>query len=409
MDLKHLINKLDTIASKQVLLESEIPIIEGEETWSQRAIDEHKEDSSIASKLIESFGYIAEASPEELIRQQPAMSYAGNRLAGADAGGSNANPTGYDPSKTQYAWQDGKANPDWPGNKPPEDQKDKPADDKKPDQPKKKPGIAANPGTKAYQHWLNQNGYKVAIDGKYGPETKKVTSDIVDNRLMKATAEKAKTGKYPPGEEEFMRAWQDMHGVGSAYNVKPGQGPGTISLGDAAFVKIMQQYKYDPKTGNPMPGAVKSAPAAADGKAGAADAKSGQGTQPSGSAGSAGGAVPKELEGAPKTEPYWVNGVRYEWKSTGQRNPNVPYYSELYNWQPTFKPGQWGLNSNQAAAKGGYTGPDSKKSEQYGWRADGQKLATNEPPKQGTQIASANTGTINKESIDDIRFLSGLK
>jgi hypothetical protein len=190
----------------------------------------------VYKKLVESFGYIAEAP---------------------------INATGYDPDKVQYAYQDGKANPNYPGAKPTpgpdtsdyQDPKglDNVTNDpeQKKDKPKPKPGMTANPGTKAYQHWLTQNGYKVAIDGKYGPETKRVTSDIVNNRLNKATEFKARTGKYAPGEEEFMKAWQDMHGVGAAYNVRPGQGPGTVSLGDAAFVKIMKQYGYDPKTGDP--------------------------------------------------------------------------------------------------------------------------------------------------------------
>jgi len=249
MDLKNLINKLDTISSKKILLESTDTDVKLE-TEIQSVKKENKNVPSMSDKLIESFGYIAEASPEELIRQQPAMSYAANKLSGANATGrdTTANPTGYDPKKVQYSYQDGKANPDWPGNKPPEDQKDTPTDQTNPtdqDKPKPKSKYNVNPGTRAYQHWLNSHGVKVAIDGKYGPATQAAASTMFEK--IKAAKEK---DLYEPRFQES----QTMLGVGTAHNVKPSPGTSYMWLNSPKYLEAMKKYGYDPKTGNPIPG-----------------------------------------------------------------------------------------------------------------------------------------------------------
>ena len=330
MDLKNLINKLDTISSKKILLESTDTDVKLE-TEIQSVKKENKNVPSMSNKLIESFGYIAELSQDELakkIKDQPAMSYAAKNLAGDNttAGDTTANPTGYDPKKVQYSYQDGKANPDWPGNKPPEDQKDTPTDQTNPtdqNKPKPKPGMVGNPGTRAYQHWLNQNGYKVAIDGKFGPEMKKVTSDIVNNRLAKATAGKVETGKYAPGEEEFMKAWQDMNGVGSAYNVKPGGN--NMSLNSPSYLQVMKKYGFDPKTGNPISGSKTTA-------------APGQGTQPTDpNAATSGGtdakskasAISKAISGA-GTDEQAVYGVLDTIKNAEEFNQVAASYKTLW-------------------------------------------------------------------------------
>lgn len=416
MDFKDLISKLDTISSKKILLESESPILEGEETWAQRVIDEDQSNLSMAKELIESFGYIAEASPEELIRQQPAMSYAANKLGGADAGATNSNPTGYDPNKVQYAYQDGKANPDWPGNKPPADQKDKPADDKKPDQPKKKPARVMNPGAKAFQHFLNSQGFKVKADGKMGPETKTAG----DTHYTKLAAEiKAASDAYIKTMNDADKVKRDQLGKlmdqhirlqGLSYADVVGNRPGNAYIGSPEFIQTMKQYGYDPKTGDPVGGA-KSAPAAADGKAGAADVKSGQGTQPtntnaaSASAAASTGALPKELDSADKKEPYWVSGTRYEFTKDWDQQQQ----QWVQRWKATHRPGEAAFNANtRAAGNLGYTGPQSSLVQGIAKLDREKNLAAQQPPAQGSSIPGSG-GAINKESLDDIRFLSGLK
>ena len=184
----------------------------------------------VYSKLVESFGYIAEAP---------------------------INQTGYDPEKVQYAYQDGKANPNWPGNKPPagpdtSDYRDPrgldnvtndPVKDKPTDKPKSK--YNENPGTRAYQHWLNSHGIKVAIDGKYGPQTQTAASTMFEK--IKAAKEK---DLYEPRFQES----QTMLGVGTAHNVKPSPGTSYMWLNSPKYLEAMKKYGYDPKTGNPIPG-----------------------------------------------------------------------------------------------------------------------------------------------------------
>jgi len=194
-----------------------------------------------------------------------------------------------------------------------------PSKDAKPVTPdaKKKPvtpgGKAGrkNAGTTAYQNWLNSKGKKVAVDGMFGDETKTAGSDPA-------------LRKDP--------AFMDMLGVGTAYNVIPGQG---LSLDSPEYLAIMKKYGFDPKTGNPVGGAGTT------------------GTKPSATPGAAGGAstIPNDKlqQAMPHARPgaeYWIDGYRYEKQPRG-------------GWRETFKPGDWGWNSNQAKASNKYTGPDS--------------------------------------------------
>ena len=101
----------------------------------------------------------------------------------------------------------------------------------------------ANPGTKAIQHYLNtKHGQKLAVDGRDGPLT---------TAAIRSLSGKISTDDYA-----------NIAGLAYAYNVLPGQGPGTISLGNPEFVKRMTALGYDPKTGNPMGGGQAASPAA---------------------------------------------------------------------------------------------------------------------------------------------------
>jgi len=101
----------------------------------------------------------------------------------------------------------------------------------------------ANPGTKAIQHYLNtKHGQKLAVDGKDGPLT---------TAAIRSLRDKLSTDEYA-----------NIAGLAYAYNVLPGQGPGTVSLGNPEFVKRMTALGYDPKTGNPMGGGQAASPAA---------------------------------------------------------------------------------------------------------------------------------------------------
>lgn len=184
----------------------------------------------VYKKLVESFGYIAEAP---------------------------INATGYDPDKVQYAYQNGKANPNYPGaqNTPGPDTSDyqdpKGLDnvtndpEQKTNKPKPKSGMPANPGTRAYQHWLNKHGIKVTVDGKYGPQTKTAASTMY---------EKIKASKQKDAFEPRFQESQAMLGVGTAYNVKPSPGTDYVWLGSPKYLETMKKYGYDPKTGDPIPG-----------------------------------------------------------------------------------------------------------------------------------------------------------
>jgi hypothetical protein len=97
-----------------------------------------------------------------------------------------------------------------------------------------------NPGTKAIQHYLNTKyGQKLAVDGMDGPLT---------TAAIRSLSGKISTDEYA-----------NIAGLAYAYNVKPGQGPGTVSLGNPEFVKRMTALGYDPKTGDPVGGAKPSA------------------------------------------------------------------------------------------------------------------------------------------------------
>jgi hypothetical protein len=111
--------------------------------------------------------------------------------------------------------------------------------DKPTDKPTGKVG-PANPGTKAIQHYLNtKHGQKLDVDGRDGPLT---------TAAIRSLSGKVSTDEYA-----------NIASLAYAYNVLPGQGPGTVSLGNPEFVKRMTALGYDPKTGNPVGGAKPSA------------------------------------------------------------------------------------------------------------------------------------------------------
>ena len=131
-------------------------------------------------------------------------------------------------------------------------------DKSKPAEKKPASGIAAglkNPGTMAIQDYLNKKyGTNLKVDGQAGNATQTAISNL----------------KGKVDSEEFKK----IAGLGYAYNVKPGQGPGTISLGNPEFNKMMSDLGYDPKTG--APGAGAAAQPAAGGKGPTVAAAQGQ-------------------------------------------------------------------------------------------------------------------------------------
>ena len=135
--------------------------------------------------------------------------------------------------KTMVVGPDGKPLPNG-GKVTPAKPTDKPTDKPTP-QGTDKVG-PANPGTKAIQHYLNtKHGQKLDVDGRDGP----LTSTAIRNLRGKVSTDE----------------YTNIAGLAYAYNVKPGQGPGTVSLGNPEFVKRMTALGYDPKTGNPVGGA----------------------------------------------------------------------------------------------------------------------------------------------------------
>ena len=122
-------------------------------------------------------------------------------------------------------------------------------DKTKPAEKKPASGIAAgpkNPGTMAIQDYLNKKyGTNLKVDGQAGNATQTAISNL----------------KGKVDSEEFKK----IAGLGYAYNVKPGQGPGTISLGNPDFNKMMSDLGYDPKTGAPVAGAAAQPAAGAKG------------------------------------------------------------------------------------------------------------------------------------------------
>jgi len=109
---------------------------------------------------------------------------------------------------------------------------------------KKKPGFVTNPGTRAYQNWLNANGLKVAVDGKYGPETTGAA-----DKLRALNKDFSSGGK-------LSNELSDMQGVGTAVNVKPQKTDDgkMMWIGSQGYLAAMKKYGYDPKTGDPIGG-----------------------------------------------------------------------------------------------------------------------------------------------------------
>ena len=240
--------------------------------------------------------------------------------------------------KTVVVGPDGKPLPNG-GRETPNKPTDKPTD--KPTGTGDRVG-PANPGTKAIQHYLNTKyGQKLDVDGRDGP----LTSTAIRSLRSKVSS------------DEYV----NIAGLAYAYNVKPGQGPGTVSLGNPEFVKRMTALGYDPKTGDPVGGAK---PTAGSGQSASPTASTG--IQPGQNArddllarqGKAGQAASPSAGGVPpdadKKQPYWVDGTRYEYKMSGGGGR-----SSTGKWEVTATPQdklQW--NSTRGRSMNKYTGPD---------------------------------------------------
>ena len=201
---------------------------------------------------------------------------------------------------------------------------------------KKKPGYKINPGTRAYQNWLNLQGVKVGIDGKLGPETQGA-----GQKLIALNKEFGSGGKR---SNEF----SDMQGVGTAVNVRPQKTDDgkMMWIGSQGYLAAMQKYGYDPKTGDPIGGANKP-----------------QAAQPT--PGSPAAGIPPELATAvpsPKDgDEYWVNGTRYAFKGMGGGRA----YTKP-TWRINHKPGDMAFKADTDwAAKNKFTGTPDQANAQF--------------------------------------------
>ncbi len=263
--------------------------------------------NSIYQTLVESFDYITEA--DDLPAGSP------ERMAPGDT----RYAPGYDPTTGRMAGEPAPTNV--PAVNP----------------VKKKPvGPRKNPGTRAFQHWLNSKGIKVAIDGVYGKETKEGSNTAF-----------SKLDRSNPNYEAQFQELQTMLGVGTAYNVKPGSG---MSINSTQYIEAMKKYGYDPTTGNPSAAA------------------------PSGQAGQAADIIPPEVASAPKNEPYWVKGTRYEFVQTNRGGAG--------GWKITHRAGEFALNGEvRTAGNAGYSGPQSGIRQGIAKLDREKNLAAQVPPK----------------------------
>lgn len=175
----------------------------------------------VYSKLVESFGYLTEAPDDaaELSQRYGSDSYVAR--AAADTPGPNTNDY-RDPKGLDNVTND-------------------------PVKPKPKPGMSGNAGTRAFQHWLNSKGIKVAVDGKWGPETAGGNQKYFDTYVVGKKISKEQQDEY-----------EAMRGVGTAHNVRVSPGSGNMYIGSPEYLAAMKKYGYDPKTGNPIGGAAQS-------------------------------------------------------------------------------------------------------------------------------------------------------
>ena len=288
--------------------------------------------------------------------------------------------------KTVVVGPDGKPLPNG-GKETPGKTADKPAD--KPAGPTGTGKVGpANPGTKAIQHYLNtKHGQKLDVDGRDGPLT---------TAAIRSLSGKLSTDEYA-----------NIAGLAYAYNVKPGQGPGTVSLGNPEFVKRMTALGYDPKTGDPVGGSAKGGGQAASPAAGGItpgqnardDLLARQGAKGGQAASPAGGDVQAELNkimpDAQGGEEAWYKGTRYQYLRTkGLANPG--------EWKPNMKAGDGGMNWNQWASTSGFTGPQSDVKAAYN---NAPLRASSKTPTAATQSASPSaSGSKSSTSSSELRI-----
>lgn len=304
------------------------------------------------------------------------------------------NATGYDPDQVQYAWDKGKANPNYPGAQvtPGPDTSDytdpkgtdnvtnDPVKDKPKDKDKTKRSRLFDPSVQAIQNLFNSLGIpdnagnKLSPDGVWGWRTEEAKHNFYK--------------KYKKGSKEEKQV-QDL-----ANKVKPefqwrliADRDGRTARGGADMSK-----PKDPAIGEPTTKALMAMGLSADG----------QGTQNASPSGNANLDVLNKVPNPTHGMEYWVNGSRFEYRGGGRTGVAGGWYKNL-DPSDTL---QWssGETSNRALSSSGYTGPDDDVN------AKKQFLASK---KQNTQVASNPSGrsTQLKESteLDTIRFLSGLK
>jgi len=206
-----------------------------------------------------------------------------------------------------------------------------------------------NPGTRAYQHWLNAHGVKVAVNGSYGPETKDAGDKLPP--------------EYKPGSKKDaakFKEYMDMLSVGTAYNVLPGQGPGTMSLGDPGWLDAMKKYGFDPKTGDPIGGKLSAPPNSAQKVDPKVTANAGSPElDTTGSLANppvAPGTVPldqltKAIPTPKSGDTYWINGNRYRYQVSGGGRGGPGSAKWVYDYGQEKPETMGGITSNQTSMK----------------------------------------------------------
>jgi LysM repeat protein len=239
-----------------------------------------------------------------------------------------------------------------------------------------------NPGTMAFQNWINANGGNVKVDGQYGDNTSQAMNSL----------ETAKPKEFGTGGGTRRAEMMDMLAVGTAYNVKPGGG---TSLDSPRYLELMKKYGYDPKTGQKIGGSgsgqkvdtqgsntnigINVPPASASNTANAANSS----TPTAGKLATDKDGKPTELPEVLKTyvpsKPdtvLWIGGYEFEYKRTFTRGGSSA------KWECITWPGKLVTYNTRLKVDNKYTSP--------GWEpfAANMKLASAQTTKESVGFAN---------------------
>lgn len=111
------------------------------------------------------------------------------------------------------------------------------------------------------------------------------------------------------------------------------------------------------------------------------------------------GAVPRELTAIAKPTPgqeYWVKGTRYQYLPSGPRGS--------YEWKPNMKPGDWGWNHNQWAARSGFTGSQDDVKPAYQQAGQTALAQSNRSSNVAAKPAAKESRSIAKELVESFGY-----